>query len=371
MATTVAPNDLYQIYEQIDPYYKTMKVGGVVGDAKHGSGYHLSSDDLRRRGLAGDYSIQCPADKRGEGRYAAGIDVTFGSLDEMIRCTQRMLAACRANDERVECVREVIGTINGRQVCGFNRVATGSGTRSRVGYVASGYSDSSHLWHIHASILRDYVDDDNKMKGLAELLAGRPRGALGYKSTSSKPAPAAPAAPSKAPVTPKYLGPYYVDPAKVSTFLWAVHPLKEDLKREPGFPITTGKTIANTDGRAWLVTEAGYRYALEYLTTTKPNPKPKPAPSSFKPGVHHTLAETTQAHTLPDSDSPVSITVPAGTNVNIGGWAGEADTHQWVKDGTVKDRFWNYDVLRAGEAPKPVPAVVPPKSSETQTPGKA
>ena len=86
MATTVAPHALYGIYALIAPYYKTDKIGGVVGDARHGSGYHLSRDALKARGLGGDYSIQCPADKRGPGNTASAIDITFGSLTELVTC---------------------------------------------------------------------------------------------------------------------------------------------------------------------------------------------------------------------------------------------------------------------------------------------
>lgn len=209
MATTVAPNALYGIYKLIDPHYKTNKVGGVVGDAAHGSGYHLSRDALKARGLTGDYSIQCPADKRGPGNAAAAIDITFGDLAELVTCHKRLRAACTPNakgdyDPRIECVREHIGTLDGKKVSGYNRVATGSGSRSRVGWVASGFSDSSHLWHEHVSVLRDYVDDTNAMKGLAEVIAGVKPGTFGWKgATATTPATPATSVPPKEPVVPK------------------------------------------------------------------------------------------------------------------------------------------------------------------------
>lgn len=71
----------------------------------------------------------------------------------------------------------------------------------------------------------------------------------------------------------EYLGPYYVDPRKVDTILYGVNDAtgKAEKERKPGFKISTGVKIINKNGRAWVLTEAGYRYALEYLTTTKPN----------------------------------------------------------------------------------------------------
>lgn len=190
MATTTAPAALARIFTRVNPYLKTVENGGVVGDAKHGSGYHLSRNALIARGLKSDYSVLCPADKRGSGTYAAAIDLTFGSLSELVTVTKRLRAACEAKDPRVEPLREHIGTLDGRNVCGYNRVATGSGSRSRVGWTASDFSDSSHLWHAHLSVLRAYVTDENMMTGLAEIVAGLAAGALGWHEDGKLPPPA-------------------------------------------------------------------------------------------------------------------------------------------------------------------------------------
>lgn len=198
MATTVAPHALYGMYALIGPYFKTDKIGGVVGDANHGSGYHLSRDALKARGLTGDYSIQCPADKRGPGNAASAIDITFGSLAELVTVTKRLRAACEAKDPRVEPLREHIGTIDGKNVCGYNRVATGSGSRSRVGWTSTGFSDKSHLWHAHLSVLRAYCDDVNSIRGLAEVVAGVKSGTLSWTGDGWAPQPA--------PVPPKPTG---------------------------------------------------------------------------------------------------------------------------------------------------------------------
>jgi hypothetical protein len=68
---------------------------------------------------------------------------------------------------------------------------------------------------------------------------------------------------------PPYLPPMMVDPAKVTTFLWAVkHSTSEPThKRPPGFVIDTGIKFITVPGsdRRWLLTEAGYRYAADYL----------------------------------------------------------------------------------------------------------
>ncbi len=290
VATTSAPSALYGVFKQIDPYFKSVVMGGVVGDAKHGSGYHLSRNALKARGLDGDYSIQCPADQDGGGSYAAAIDLTFRDLAELIVCHKRLRAACTPDkdgnyDPRIEPVREIIGTLDGRNVSGYNRVSTGSGTRSRVGWVASGYSDSSHLWHEHISVLRRYVNDKNRMTGLAEVIAGVKAGTLGWKDPSGGTPPilnpdTGQAVPVEKP-KPTFLPAYVVDPAKVETYLYGVdHDSGEAVKqRAPGFVISTGTKIISVGGRDWLLTEAGYRYALDFLALksefeARPEPKP-------------------------------------------------------------------------------------------------
>jgi len=59
----------------------------------------------------------------------------------------------------------------------------------------------------------------------------------------------------------------FVDPDDGKNFLWGVNVAtgEAELKRKPGFAITTGVAITTIKGRKWLVTEAGYRYALSFL----------------------------------------------------------------------------------------------------------
>lgn len=265
--TTVAPAALADIFKQVDPYFRSVKAGGVANS--NSPGYHTGRDDLIAQKRGDNYSIQCPADKDGDGRWASGIDLTFGDLDEMVTCHKRLRKACTPDsagryDPRIEPVREIIGTLDGKAVSGYNRVSTGSGSRSRVGWVASGYSDSSHLWHEHISILRRYAGDRNRMTGIAEVIAGLEPGKLGWVNPGGgsevviqKPVT----------VAPTYLEAYVVDPRKVGTFLWGVdHESGEAVKeRAPGYVIDTGKEIIEVDRREWLLTWAGYRYALDFL----------------------------------------------------------------------------------------------------------
>lgn len=316
MATT-APSALWGVYGLIAPHLKSEEISGIVGDAKHGSGYHLSPQDLRARGLGkSDYSLQAPADKRGKDDQAAGIDIKLNDA-EMKLVTQRLRAACEANDARVECVREFIGCLDRVSVCGYNRYATGSGSRSRVGWVASGFSDTSHRWHIHISCFRDTVNDRNAMAGLAELICGLPAGALGWKADGSGGA------------KPKYLEAYIVDPLKVSTTLLANAPVgHDDLERKPGFRIYTGVRII--DGR-WLETEAGYRYSLAHLVLEsefKARPPAEAAPAP-KPPVPVVVEPKPAPAPNPPSEGPTFLKVAYVNPPGEGNWQGVIPTQKY------------------------------------------
>lgn len=187
--STVAPPELNRLYTLIDPYLSSEKRGGIANSGS--PGYHTSPEDLRAQGRTADYSIQCPADRRGRPADAAGIDITFGTLAELVLVHKRLRVACTPNavgayDPRIECLREHIGTLDGKVVSGYNRVATGTGTRSVVGWDAAGFGDSSHLWHEHLSVLRDRARDTNAVAGLAEVLCGLAPGALGWKPATGE-----------------------------------------------------------------------------------------------------------------------------------------------------------------------------------------
>lgn len=191
--STLTPPALSRVYSWIDPYLQYEKRSGIANSGS--PGYHTSRDDLIRQGRRDNYSILCPADKRGNGSYASGIDITFTKTSEQALVHRRLREACTPDgdgnyDPRIECVREFIGTFDGWTVSGYNRVATGSGSRSRVGWFPSGFSDISHRWHEHISVLRDRCNDDNEMRGLAEVICGLARGALGWQGEgASEPQP--------------------------------------------------------------------------------------------------------------------------------------------------------------------------------------
>lgn len=163
--TEKAPGALYRLYALVAKGLpgQTMN-GGVIGDQRHGSGYHRSRNALRAAGKYSDYSIQASRDKKGNGDYASALDVTFHRVADLIAACKRMERACLAKDKRLNALREWIGTLDGKHVIGYSPY--------RGHYITS--SDTSHLWHMHLSIFRDSNENDGLLAQIAAVLVGTP-----------------------------------------------------------------------------------------------------------------------------------------------------------------------------------------------------
>lgn len=138
--------------------------GGIVAAQK---GYHGWRDWLIENGLLNDYSIRFAPDKLGPGDKSAAFDWTFpdaqrGQYGTIIRYGSRVRAAHQSRDPRAYGFREVLiqadsdGDAEGYDFYLWN-------TRT---------PDSSHLWHGHFSVLRQYLNDFNAMNGMLSILAG-------------------------------------------------------------------------------------------------------------------------------------------------------------------------------------------------------
>jgi hypothetical protein len=269
---TLAPPNLFKLYALLRPYLSSLRIGGIVGDLSHvaGGGYHISREDLKAHGQTSDYSIQAPADHRGQPDYAGGIDI---SLDprEMALVSTRLRAAMTGPDydPRIEPLREFIGTVDGKNVCGYNRYQTvyPNGNRGRrAGWYASGYSESSHLWHVHVSFFRAYDQSWNEILGVAEVICGLAPGKLGWQGKTVAPT-----------VKPK---PVQTGPHGEHLYtMWTTHDGTKGYKlppavgvvkhtRKKGFRVV-GYPVRRGDGK-YLRTLYGTDYPLDSLTHNKP-----------------------------------------------------------------------------------------------------
>lgn len=156
------------------------------------SGYHNTRYN-HVHGINGgkptDYSITDRVyDRRGSDQLTGALDITFrtaqrGVYDTIKKYSRRLDDAMRRDDslllhDGICVLREYFGNLNGdRVVDGYSLFR-----ERRVS------SDPSHLWHIHQSFTRQFVEDWDKLEGVLYVLLDK-RPAL--KPTSvPKPSPA-------------------------------------------------------------------------------------------------------------------------------------------------------------------------------------
>jgi hypothetical protein len=168
-----APKAIWALFNMIDAAEPAAAMAGIVGNTAHRGGYHRSRRWLLDNGKSEDYSVEAPDDKLGNEWACCGLDIGMPLALEA-KITHRFVSACVVNDPRLYALREVIGTYDGEHVCGYNRISTPGGSRSQVGFKATNYADSSHLSHMHLSILRRYADDLVAMKALGAVALGLP-----------------------------------------------------------------------------------------------------------------------------------------------------------------------------------------------------
>jgi len=132
-------------------------------------GYHSTRNWLKAN-KPGDYSIQEPLDQLGPGDQGAAIDTTFksaqgGDFRNIARFSQRLLVAGLHREERTYPLREFQGNADlDREVEGW----------SYFRHHALTSDDKSHLWHIHQSIWRKYINDEAAMRSILSIWRGEP-----------------------------------------------------------------------------------------------------------------------------------------------------------------------------------------------------
>jgi hypothetical protein len=169
-------------FDQLEP---TAALGGVFAPK---GGYH----DIRN-GHGGDYSVaEVSTDREGPGDKASAIDLTM-SAAAMRKYTTRLDDAAKRRDERLyiggqAIIREFIGTKDSARV--YCYVLVGGRARGLGADASEDWGrDSTHLWHIHISIIRKFCASTDMADRLYSVLNGEPLSA--WKARRA-PAPAAP-----------------------------------------------------------------------------------------------------------------------------------------------------------------------------------
>jgi hypothetical protein len=162
---------MWRLWEDFHQWEPKSKLGGIYADK---AGYH----NYRNALPVSDYSRRLSADMRGSGTKASAFDFTMPTA-EMKKYTTRLDVAARARDERLyppghaPVLREFIGTKNGTDVyCYVLHGGEALGVGADAGPDPG--RDSSHLWHLHGSVTREYNEDWNALDGVYSVLIGEP-----------------------------------------------------------------------------------------------------------------------------------------------------------------------------------------------------
>ena len=147
----------------------------IIGDDLRNSGiyankpgYHNSRDILKRT-HPNDYSIQEPIDHLGPGDLGSAIDISFdsarlhGDYHNIAKWSTVLLEAGKRQDPRAYPLREFQGNTDlDTDVEGWSFFRNHALTSS----------DKTHLWHIHLSFWRKYINDEAAMLSVLSILNG-------------------------------------------------------------------------------------------------------------------------------------------------------------------------------------------------------
>ena len=154
-------DEFWWLWEEIDKVIPGVLLGGIYARKK---GYH-GTRLYNLTFFPGNYSIQLTLDLQGPSNVAAAIDLTMSDT-EMRKRTNYLRIAADNNDPRLQHWREFYGTLDSRNV--YGRIKDGQFATWR-----SSSSDLTHLWHIHGSCIRAFVELMAAMTGFLSVISGQ------------------------------------------------------------------------------------------------------------------------------------------------------------------------------------------------------
>lgn len=169
---------IWRLWTDFLAFEPTAKLSGVYADKP---GYH----NYRAALPSTDYSSgrDVANDKLGPSDKASAIDITL-STEKMKLYSKRLRDACVRRDSRLfkdgqPIIREFIGTLDGSTVYCYVLVG-GQPLGVNGSYGPDPGRDTSHLWHIHISIIRKFINDWDAISGILSILKGEDENDMDY-----------------------------------------------------------------------------------------------------------------------------------------------------------------------------------------------
>lgn len=138
-----------------------VRLGGIYADKRC---YH-NTRAANQAKWPDAYCIKLSLDRKGPSDKAAAIDYTMSDYEMRERTALLRRSALDPDDPRMEAVREFYGTLDSSHVYGLIK-------DNRYGPWRRSDSGSSHLWHIHISIFRAYVNFWEELEPVVSVLSG-------------------------------------------------------------------------------------------------------------------------------------------------------------------------------------------------------
>lgn len=147
--------------QQWEDCYVSAVFAGIIGDANHTAGYHLSIED----NPSTNYSVVLPDDKAPPGDWprnqASGTDMSMSTADMKTDYARMLVVYHDRSDPRRKYVR------------GYNGW-DGVGSAKRLDFAKNtiGTSSSDHKWHGHREDFRRYVNDPEATRAIVSIHKG-------------------------------------------------------------------------------------------------------------------------------------------------------------------------------------------------------
>lgn len=170
MATNHDPthitNALWRHWEECLAVIPGLRLGGIYANKQC---YH-NTVTANKKSWPGAYCVQLPPDLTGPYDKARAIDLTMSTAEMKKRTGYLKRAAEHPTDDRLNCLREFIGTLDGVKVfCMIKDGVDGAVHPWRVDWSR----DPSHLWHIHESVFTEYCGIwDGALEAVTSVIAG-------------------------------------------------------------------------------------------------------------------------------------------------------------------------------------------------------